>query len=228
MTKMGCNMRHDKIIRMSASEVRLRNRLSVVLLTAVSIGIAVLGYRLNKSQHAALNAQMLADRQLLRAELIVTSSPYATVVCDEQGKIILTNAAAQSLLGWDGKELVGQSSSVLIPPEFRDQHDKGMDSARAKILGHKGNWLLDRKNVPLHALRKDGTQVAVVASIRVIKYQSVVEFIFGMRQANDVEPQKEPTLEPLPELPSGNVSIERAISGLPAESFSHQEQGQSR
>lgn len=209
-------MNADTIIRMSAREVRLRERLGIVLLALLAGAVATLGYNFKQSQRIALEAQMQADRQALRAELIVTSSPYATVVCDEQGRIILTNLAAQSLLGWDGSELKGQNSSVLIPPEFRDEHDRGMDEARAKIREYAGNWLLGRRNVPLHALRKDSTRVKVSASIRVIKYQGVVEFIVGMRptSAESTAPQENPVLEPLPELPTGNISLERAVSEM--------------
>ncbi len=52
----------------------------------------------------------------------VDSAPLATVISDQHGKIVVINAAAERLFGYQRHELVGQSIDVLVPEELREYH----------------------------------------------------------------------------------------------------------
>jgi PAS domain S-box-containing protein len=69
-----------------------------------------------KQAEQALRASESRYRQLLE------SSPDAMVICDQQGRIALVNAAAVQLFGSRREELVGQEIESLIPERFRAAH----------------------------------------------------------------------------------------------------------
>jgi protein-histidine pros-kinase len=53
---------------------------------------------------------------------ILKSSADAIVIVDEDGDIVLANASAENLFGYDSDELQGQKVEVLMPEGFRQQH----------------------------------------------------------------------------------------------------------
>lgn len=57
-------------------------------------------------------------------EKIIEQAPNALIMTDESGKIILTNAQADKLFGYDQGELKNQTIETLIPESHRDAHPK--------------------------------------------------------------------------------------------------------
>jgi len=54
--------------------------------------------------------------------LAVEACPTAMVVSDSAGRIVLVNAAVESLFGYSRDELIGQMVEVLVPPRRRNEH----------------------------------------------------------------------------------------------------------
>lgn len=50
------------------------------------------------------------------------SYPDALLIVDRSGKIVLTNEAAETLLGYTSFELVGMSVDELVPDAIRSRH----------------------------------------------------------------------------------------------------------
>src|SRR5262249_18474396 len=50
--------------------------------------------------------------------LATEASPSGTVLIDHQGRIVLVNAHAEKLFGWERDELVGKDVEVLVPERF--------------------------------------------------------------------------------------------------------------
>ena len=115
-----------------------------------------------------LAAQSLQDRQqelertaadarrsyeTLRA--MITASPVAIVVLDQERRTILWNPAAERLFGWSAAEIVGQVQPPYIPPEERgDSYDL---AGRAL----DGDPLMD---VEVQRVRRDGTRLELSLS----------------------------------------------------------------
>ena len=180
-------------------ETRRRRWLSWVLIAAAVWLIAHQGNVLKENQERIAAVEEEREHARQRAEYIVASSPYAILMCSEDGRIIISNMAAEQLLGWPHDELLGQPSTVLVPEGDRERHIQGMAKAAAKIRQYAGNWLITTDQIDLTALHRDGTLVPMTASIRVIKYGPTIEFIVAMR-LRDVVPDT-PPVEPEKPIP---------------------------
>jgi PAS domain S-box-containing protein len=103
---------------------------------------------------------MLADWKVpFRA--IVDTTPDGVLVCDRRGTLVLLNAEAERMFGYDHDELLGKSIDVLVPDHVRPRHHRHMASytAAPKIR------LIGASKLELHARRKDGTEFPVEISL---------------------------------------------------------------
>jgi len=113
------------------------------------VGVNQLGRALSKATHA--------QEQFKR---LVESAPDAMIIADERGRITLVNAQTQTLFGYPGRELVGQSVEILVPQRSRDKHP-----------AHRASFFAEPKIRPmgagleLYALRKDGSEFPVEISL---------------------------------------------------------------
>lgn len=106
----------------------------------------------------------LAERgQQVRA--IIEHSPTAMLMTDADGRITLTNSETLRLLGYEQNELIGQPVEVLIPEAMRTRHP----GLRAGFINHPSARSMGGGR-DLHALRKDGSEVAVEIGLTPIRH----------------------------------------------------------
>jgi PAS domain S-box-containing protein len=105
----------------------------------------------------AFDASTLAEQLGILLEAV----PDATIVSDEDGRVILVNSQAEALFGFGRGELVGQPVEVLVPPRFRSAHP-----------GHRRDYFRAPSNRPmggarseLRGLRRDGTEFPAEISL---------------------------------------------------------------
>ena len=82
--------------------------------------------------------------------------PYATLVVDEQGRIVLVNWQAEQLFGYGRDEIVGRPIENLIPERFRRRYVQH----QARYLANPRLWAVDGRH-ELYGLRRDGTEFPV-------------------------------------------------------------------
>lgn len=87
---------------------------------------------------------------------IIESAPTAMLMTDTEGKIVLTNAQALRLFGYENGELIGRSVDILVPESMRQRHP----SLRADYISNPTARSLGVGR-DLHGVRKDGREVAV-------------------------------------------------------------------
>ena len=98
---------------------------------------------------------------------LLEAAPDAILEVDRDGRILLLNAATESLFGFAREELLGQPVELLVPEEFRAAHP-----------GHRASYLADSATRPVapngcvQALRKDGSQFPVEIGLSPIKSAS--------------------------------------------------------
>ncbi|HEX4978430.1 MAG TPA: PAS domain-containing protein [Acidimicrobiales bacterium] len=82
-----------------------------------------------------------ADDELLAAAMRGLAD--AVVIADGEGTIVLWNAAATRLFGWEEAEALGQSLDLIIPDRHRERHWEGY--RRVMATGHTsyGDRLLE-------------------------------------------------------------------------------------
>jgi PAS domain S-box-containing protein len=86
----------------------------------------------------------------------VASNPNAMVISDRQGLMVLVNAEAESLLGYDPGELLGRSVHILVPERSRERQPIQCEGF---MLDPRPRRL--RRGRELFAVRKDGREVPV-------------------------------------------------------------------
>jgi two-component system sensor kinase FixL len=74
-----------------------------------------------------------------RWRAIVDSAVDGIIVIDSRGTVETFNAAAERLFGYRADEIVGRSVNLLMPPPYRDEHDRYLETYLAggppKIIG---------------------------------------------------------------------------------------------
>jgi PAS domain S-box-containing protein len=101
-----------------------------------------------------------AERQLRESEerfrLAVEAAPSGMVMSDADGRIVMVNAHAETLFGYDRDELVGERIELLVPERFKPGHPSYRETyagdPQARPMGAGRD---------LFARRKDGTEVPV-------------------------------------------------------------------
>jgi PAS domain S-box-containing protein len=101
-----------------------------------------------------VNANDAAKESFLTA--IIDGSPYAKVLVNERGHIVLVNAQTEKLFGYSRDELLGASIEMLVPARFRPGHPALRDSFAAAPVARSMGAGRD-----LYGRRKDGSEVPI-------------------------------------------------------------------
>ncbi|MEO5377638.1 MAG: PAS domain S-box protein [Magnetococcus sp. DMHC-6] len=84
----------------------------------------------------------------------------AIITADADGNILSWNHGAQICFGYSPQEVIGQSLTILMPPQFRSLHQRGMEKVReSKALKLRGQV------VELRGLRKNGQEFPLEVSL---------------------------------------------------------------
>lgn len=111
---------------------------------------------------------------------LLEGAPDALVIVDGKGLIVLANAMAGQMLGYDPKELVGRPVETLVPMELRSTHP-----------AHRGDFMANPRPRPmgaaleLRARRKDGTEIPVEISLSPLKAASGTLVSAAIRDVSD-------------------------------------------
>jgi PAS domain S-box-containing protein len=96
-------------------------------------------------------------------EQLVGAMGDAVVVSDAQGAIVLWNAAATCLFGFEEGEAVGHSLDLIIPERLRGRHNDGYAHTVSSGTTRYGTSLL---RVP--ALHKDGRTLSIAFTVALL------------------------------------------------------------
>jgi PAS domain S-box-containing protein len=91
---------------------------------------------------------------------LVETAPDAVIAVDRDGRIVLVNAQAERLLGYDRAELVGQPVELLVPEHARDRHP----DLRNLYMGDPHSRPMGA-GMELAARRQDGTEFPAEISL---------------------------------------------------------------
>jgi PAS domain S-box-containing protein len=144
-----------------------------------------------------------------RFELLVEASPNGIVLFKTQGQIVLVNACAEKLFGYEREELIGQGVELLVPERFRGDspaHPAGFHAGTAARAMDAG--------LQLFARRKDGTEFPVEIGSSLIESQEgtlVLSVIVDISARKQAEAQTRQHREELAHL--SRVAIMGEIAG---------------
>ena len=104
---------------------------------------------------------------------ILDSAFDAIISMDGDGRVINWNKRAETIFGWSSSETVGKIlSDIVIPPQFRESHEKGLERFLAT-----GKSKVINQQIEIFALRKDGYEFPVEISISATPWED--SFIFN-------------------------------------------------
>jgi PAS domain S-box-containing protein len=134
----------------------------VSLLLGLAIQRLVAG-ALGQADRATQQASVL-ERSEQRLRNIIDTAHEAFVSIDESGRIIEWNPQAERTFGWARDEVLGRElAETIIPPEYRDEHRRGL----ARFVQTGEGPVLD-KLLELTALRRDGETFPVDLTISAV------------------------------------------------------------
>ena len=111
--------------------------------------------------NAMLDARKRGEAQL---QAIFDASPDALLITDTHGVITMANRRVEPLLGYNVKELIGQSVEILVPDYARSTHPRMRDHFYS---AQDTQWMGNGREVK--ALCKDGREIDVEVGLSQIK-----------------------------------------------------------
>jgi len=133
---------------------------------------------------------------------LILASPNPVVICDEQGRIRMTNQRAEAAHGYSRDELIGEPMKTLIPERLHEHFGKLLEQhVREPSLQQLG------MEQELFALRRDGSEFPVEFSISSIRTDNGLSICFVARDMTDkyTDSQlawKQANIDPLTGLPN--------------------------
>ena len=117
-------------------------------------------------------AEAARTREEADTRAILDMALDAVIGMDEHGVITNWNPRAEVIFGWTAGEAVGEKlSEVVIPPQYREAHIRGLRHFLATGQGP----VLNRR-IEITALRRDGTEFPVELSILPLKVGASYRF----------------------------------------------------
>jgi PAS domain S-box-containing protein len=113
--------------------------------------------------------------------LLVAHALDAVITIDVQGLITSWNPQAERLFGWPQQEVLGRLlSETIIPPAYREAHERGLAHFRATGEGP----VLNRR-IELTALHRNGTEFPVELAITPMQWGKTTLFSAFLRDITD-------------------------------------------
>jgi PAS domain S-box-containing protein len=145
---------------------------SLLLLQAFMGVTAVMTLALAAGVSEDRRAEAARRREEANTRAILDMALDAVIGMDEQGVITNWNPRAEVIFGWTAGEAVGKKlSEVVIPPQYREAHIRGLRHFLATGQGP----VLNRR-IEITALRRDGTEFPVELSILPFKVGASYRF----------------------------------------------------
>ena len=139
---------------------------------------------LTDSFNAMLDQIQNRERALLESEerfrAIAENSPDAIITADRSTNILYCNSAAEKMFGYTRKELVGQSSALLLPQRLaaKEQMERGsyFDGGNPGAMG---------STIESVAVRKDGTEFPIEFSLFSWEIENIIFFAAIIRDITE-------------------------------------------
>jgi|GEM_PF-6110942 len=108
----------------------------------------------------------------LRFEAVAHSIPDAVITANSQGRILFWNNSAQTMFGYTPEEVHLQAITYLMPEEYRNRHDRGMERYAETGVPHVIGQVVELKG-----LRKNGEIFPIELSLS--SWEDDGELFFG-------------------------------------------------
>jgi PAS domain S-box-containing protein len=150
--------------------------LAAFLLVAVAFGVDQI-----RAARLATRAALLETDHEARTRLIVDTALDSVVTMDARGLITGWNTQSERTFGWSREAVLGRRmSDVLIPQQYRERHEQGLDHFLKTGAGPVIN-----KRIEITALHRDGHDLPIELAISPAKHDGVWTFSAFIRDISD-------------------------------------------
>lgn len=147
--------------------------------------IGSIGIHLDITEEKILREENEFKSEQLRK--LYDKSLDAVVSMDEEGRIFEWSPQAESIFGYKRSEILGMKmSESIIPHQYREAHDKGMDHYLATGEGPVLN-----KRIQITALKNSGIEFPVELTIFPIVFRNVQYFTAFIRDITELKESEE-------------------------------------
>jgi PAS domain S-box-containing protein len=102
-----------------------------------------------------------AEQRKRRSDSVIDAALDAVIAIDTDGDVVEWNREAERMFGWPAVDVRGRPlSELIIPPQYRAAHDKGLQ----RFLKTGTGPMLNRRT-ELAAIRRDGTQFPIELTV---------------------------------------------------------------
>ncbi|MEW5917456.1 MAG: PAS domain S-box protein, partial [Gemmatimonadota bacterium] len=153
-----------------------------VLIGAAAVAVATIVVALWGARRArqARAIERALTETLDRYESIVNLSADAIITIDDAQNVVTFNRGAETIFGWEAKDIIGRSLNLLLPDRFRELHSRHIQAfAKAPEVARR---MGERRQV--FGLRSDGTEFPADASIARLDLPSGRLFSVVLRDAS--------------------------------------------
>jgi len=134
---------------------------------------------------------------------LLEAAADAMVISDSAGRILLVNAQAERLFGYEREELIGQLVDILVPMKLRARHPAhraGYHAApRTRSMG---------EGLELRGLRKDATEFPVEIMLSPMETPDGILVTAVVRDITERKQAQEQLLQTVRELKRSNAELE--------------------
>jgi len=136
---------------------------------------------------------------------LLEAAPDAILEVDQQGRIVLMNAATEAMFGYQRDELLGQPVERLIPESARARHSAHREAYRAMPLTRPmGSGMV------LRALRRDGSEFPVEISLSPVRSDGAFRVTAIIRDVTEKQKAEAALREANQRLERQNQELDRA------------------
>ena len=114
----------------------------------------------DRAEQALRKSVQEAESAVSRFRGLLEAAPEGIVIVNREGRIVLVNAQAERIFGYQKAELMGQSIDILFPENVRQLHSRH----RADYHLHPSRRSMGEK-LDLVAIRKDGSEFPIEISL---------------------------------------------------------------
>ena len=114
------------------------------------------------------------------------AAPDATVIVDEQGRIVALNTRAEKLFGYPREELIGELVEMLVTDRSGNRHV----DLRRRYITEQLPWTVGA-DLGLYGLRKDGKELSIEISLSPLATPAGRLILSAIRDFTDTERMKE-------------------------------------
>jgi PAS domain S-box-containing protein len=151
-----------------------------VITEGVAAGLLLLlfaGLLLGHRRHVLARQR---EREEKKFRALLESAADAMVITDHDGRILLVNAQAEKMFGFNRQELVGQAMDVLVPERARATHREGcarfFSEPAAQAVG---------AGIEMQGLRRDGSELPLEIRLSSIETVEGTVICCGVRDITE-------------------------------------------